>query len=345
LEFNDFAENLAVMFIPALHSATVKEIKTHCSDISSADFRATQQLPDESATEESAEETKLREKKKESASYDDPDEEDKNSTKPAENDLFDVDEEDFDAENEVDKSSASVPKVAEKPKKKTTKKKKTDKSQVSKEEKNLEGLRYLHSYGCHPKENKITIKLQVPASDKKLLMVSLVERVADSYIVNSIPGIEQAYIEHKEGKYYIITNGVNIPEMWNFEDRINVHDIKCNHIHNINTIYGIEAARGCLISEIKGVFGAYGIKVDPRHLSLVADYMTFTGSYKACNRIHMDAKASPWLKMSFETTMKFLSETALVGGFDPIRSPSANIVVGNPAGVGSAFMDIRHPLV
>lgn len=66
-----------------------------------------------------------------------------------------------------------------------------------------------------------------------------------------------------------------------------------------------------MISEIKNVFGAYGIKVDPRHLSLVADYMTFTGSYKACNRVHMDAKASPWLKMSFETTMKFLSESAL----------------------------------
>lgn len=33
------------------------------------------------------------------------------------------------------------------------------------------------------------------------------------------------------------------------------------------------------------------------------------------------------------------------GGFDPIRSPSSSIVVGNPARVGSAYMDIRQPLL
>ena len=113
------------------------------------------------------------------------------------------------------------------------------------------------------------------------------------------------------GQYSIITNGVNIRAIWDFDDDISIDEIKCNHIHKIAEIYGIEAARGCLIGEIRNVFGAYGIKVDPRHLSLIADYMTFTGRYKACNRVHMDAKASPWLKMSFETTMKFLSETAM----------------------------------
>ena len=75
--------------------------------------------------------------------------------------------------------------------------------------------------------------------------------------------------------------------------------------------YGIEAARASIISEVSSVFSAYGIKVDFRHLSLIADYMTFTGRYTACNRTHMDAKASPWTKMSFETTMKFLSEAAM----------------------------------
>jgi hypothetical protein len=31
-------------------------------------------------------------------------------------------------------------------------------------------------------------------------------------------------------------------------------------------------------------FQAYGIEVNPRHLSLVADYMTFDGTYKPFNR-------------------------------------------------------------
>ena len=38
--------------------------------------------------------------------------------------------------------------------------------------------------------------------------------------------------------------------------------------------YGVEACRACIVREVSGVFGAYGIGVDPRHLSLIADFMT-----------------------------------------------------------------------
>ena len=41
---------------------------------------------------------------------------------------------------------------------------------------------------------------------------------------------------------------------------------------------------GALISEINEVFGAYGIKVDARHLSLIADYVTQHGVYRPFNR-------------------------------------------------------------
>ena len=45
----------------------------------------------------------------------------------------------------------------------------------------------------------------------------------------------------------------------------------------------IEAARTTLMREIGGVFGAYGISVDLRHLSLVADFMTRSGTYIVIN--------------------------------------------------------------
>ncbi len=38
--------------------------------------------------------------------------------------------------------------------------------------------------------------------------------------------------------------------------------------------YGVEAARATLAREVQAVFGAYGIAVDPRHISLIADHMT-----------------------------------------------------------------------
>ena len=49
--------------------------------------------------------------------------------------------------------------------------------------------------------------------------------------------------------------------------------------------YGVEAANRTIVNEIVGVFSAYGITVNPRHLSLIADYMTFDGTYKPFNRI------------------------------------------------------------
>ncbi len=65
--------------------------------------------------------------------------------------------------------------------------------------------------------------------------------------------------------------------------------------------------------EIRDVFAAYGIHVDYRHLSLIADYMTFEGTYKPFNRIAMESNASPLQKMSFETTMHFLKSAVIQG--------------------------------
>jgi DNA-directed RNA polymerase I subunit RPA1 len=64
---------------------------------------------------------------------------------------------------------------------------------------------------------------------------------------------------------------------------------------------------------VRDVFAAYGIVVDYRHLSLIADYMTYEGSYKALNRIGIESNASPLQKMTFETTMHFLKTAVLSG--------------------------------
>ena len=50
----------------------------------------------------------------------------------------------------------------------------------------------------------------------------------------------------------------------------------------------------------------YAIEVNYRHLSLIADFMTFNGSYRPFNRNGMEESSSPFMKMSFETTMKYL---------------------------------------
>lgn len=89
----------------------------------------------------------------------------------------------------------------------------------------------------------------------------------------------------------------------------------------------------------------YGIDVNPRHLSLIADFMTRTGSYLPMNRLGMNECSSPFLQMSFETTTTFLTKASSEGASDYQQSPSARIVLGNVAKVGTGCFDIMLPLV
>ena len=96
--------------------------------------------------------------------------------------------------------------------------------------------------------------------------------------------------------------------------------------------------------EVQNVFGAYGIDVDYRHLSLLADYMTFEGSYKPFNRVAMDTCASPIQQMSFETTMNFIVNASIHGSNDTLKSPSAQIVTGKLVSCGTGSFELLKAL-
>lgn len=53
-----------------------------------------------------------------------------------------------------------------------------------------------------------------------------------------------------------------------------------------------------LLPQVRSVFGAYGIGVDPRHLSLIADYMTHL--VRLLGRGQDSAAAAVWLYRHFE---------------------------------------------
>jgi hypothetical protein len=62
--------------------------------------------------------------------------------------------------------------------------------------------------------------------------------------------------------------------MWSLADElVDLDNISSNDIFAILTSYGVEAARRAIIQEVSSVFGAYGIQVDYRHLTIIADYM------------------------------------------------------------------------
>ena len=102
----------------------------------------------------------------------------------------------------------------------------------------------------------------------------------------------------------------------------------------------------CIKREILHLFhSVYGISVNHRHLSLIADYMTFDGVYKSFNRFGMDSNSSPFQQMSFETTMKFLQSATVCGDVDTLRSPSACLVTGNVVHRGTGAFQCLQKLV
>jgi DNA-directed RNA polymerase I subunit RPA1 len=90
----------------------------------------------------------------------------------------------------------------------------------------------------------------------------------------------------------------------------------------------IEAARNGLVQQIHKVFSHYGIGVDFRHLYLVSDYMTLQGVITPMSRAGMQHNTSALLKMSFETTMKFLTDACLFNNYDNLNTPSGKLVCG-----------------
>ena len=121
--------------------------------------------------------------------------------------------------------------------------------------------------------------------------------------------------------------------------------VESNDIHAMATKFGIEAARKTLTHEVAKVFGAYGIAIDPRHLSLVTDFMTTTGTFKGCNRSTLAHFGNPLLQMSYETALQFLRKAVLYNTVDDMHAPSSTIALGHLlTGCGTGSVDILTDL-
>lgn len=141
------------------------------------------------------------------------------------------------------------------------------------------------------------------------------------------------------------TTGVDFNAFWKMQDDLDIRYIYSNSIHAMLKTYGVEAARETIIREVNHVFKSYGISVNTRHLTLIADFMTHSGDYRPMSRLGGIAESvSPFSKMSFETASKFIVEAALHGETDNLETPSARICLGLPVKVGTGSFDLMQKL-
>lgn len=164
--------------------------------------------------------------------------------------------------------------------------------------------------------------MSFPITQTRIDLESIIQHEAVRATITSVSGIQNCFITENKSKmssepeHTLSTEGENIDALMMYYKVFDLRRIYTNNVHRMAQIFGIEAANRTLIREIVRVFGAYGIEVDHRHLSLLADYMTYEGVYKPCNRIGLKTNASPLQKITFETSTSYLKAALLQGQFN-----------------------------
>jgi DNA-directed RNA polymerase I subunit RPA1 len=183
-------------------------------------------------------------------------------------------------------------------------------------------------------------------------MLTLVENALRDAVIQSIPGLGSCTTTtetiRENGKKTevpaIVTEGVNLTAMRDYQDIINPNKIFTNDIAGMLRYYGVEACRANIIREMTTIFKGHGITVDNRHLNLIADMMTRGGGFTPFNRNGLTSNVSPFMKMSFETTVGFLRDAALESDWDDLKNPSSRIVIGRVGRVGTGAFDVLMPV-
>lgn len=143
-------------------------------------------------------------------------------------------------------------------------------------------------------------------------------------------------------KYYVlITDGSNLEAVLKIEG-VNPSKVRTNSIHEIETVLGIEAAREALIREIKNTLNEQGLDVDIRHVMLLADMMTRSGTVKQIGRHGVvGEKPSVLARAAFEVTVKNLFDASIRGEVDNMRGIAENVIIGQIAPIGTALVELK----
>ncbi|ELR16951.1 DNAdirected RNA polymerase subunit A [Acanthamoeba castellanii str. Neff] len=114
-----------------------------------------------------------------------------------------------------------------------------------------------------------------------------------------------------------------------------------NHIIEVMTTLGIEAARVTIMNEIQYTMKEHGMNIDTRHVMLLADLMCFRGEILGITRHGIDKmNDSVMMLASFEKTTDHLFNASFHARQDTITGVSESIIMGIPIAVGTGLFKL-----
>jgi len=160
-------------------------------------------------------------------------------------------------------------------------------------------------------------------------------------IVKGFPSVARAVINKAKGdELQLVVEGEDLRAVMGVNG-VNGRECKANHVLEVERVLGIEAARRTIIDEMSSTFDHHGLTVDPRHMALLGDVMSYRGEILGITRFGVaKMKDSVLMLASFEKTSDHLFEAALRGVSDAIAGVSECIIMGVPIPLGTGLFQL-----
>jgi DNA-directed RNA polymerase subunit A" len=165
-------------------------------------------------------------------------------------------------------------------------------------------------------------------------------------VVKGIRGVKRGLLTPSDdGKEWIIkTEGTNMQSVIQIEG-VDITRTVSNHIHEIEKLYGIEAARQMIILEAQKVLEQQGLDVDLRHLLILSDLMCYSGAIQSIGRHGISgSKSSVFARAAFEVTVNQLLDAGLYGEEERLLGIPENVIVGQISPIGTGRVAVMFDL-
>ena len=175
-----------------------------------------------------------------------------------------------------------------------------------------------------------------------LLRVNFLKRSIPAITISGYPEATRAIIQTSELlKHTVHVEGYGLRACMTTEGVIGTA-CTTNSVMECLSVLGIEAARSTIAREIGLVM--LEMNIDPRHMALLADVMTYKGEVLGITRFGLSKMRDSVLQLaSFEKTPDHLFDAAAAMKSDKIEGVSECIIMGQTMGVGTgSFRVVRE---
>jgi DNA-directed RNA polymerase III subunit RPC1 len=179
-------------------------------------------------------------------------------------------------------------------------------------------------------------------SSDLLLRVNYLKRAIPALAISGYPDATRAIIQTSEtSEHTVLVEGYGLRACMTTEGVIST-SCTSNSVMECLSVLGVEAARSTIAREIGLVMG--DMNIDPRHMALLADIMTYKGEVLGITRFGLSKMRDSVLQLaSFEKTPDHLFEAAANMKSDKIEGVSECIIMGQTMSVGTgAFRVVRE---